>query len=495
MKSIVGNCCRAILLLIGMHVCSYGIAQQALQPGDKAPALNVFKWIKGKPVGNWKKGTVYLVEFGATWCTPCAAAMPALQAIQKRYKDSVTVVSLFVQEANREPVTTRNPAYVKYVERYIQKRDSITNYTIGVDGPLQLLNNVWVKGGRGGVPQIFVIDKDGFISWEGYSATEAAKVAEQVLRDEYVVPKPVIVSAQSVSAFKEYDRKKLLLIEGNGGEETNFLFRSVLTSFDGRTDYFLPAYVFDARQYEDTTYAHEDDRFEAIGVSIGELYYFAYGDTLYNVPQSRNGNWEWIDTVKYPFQKKSYGRYWHEPVLEVTDKTPFEFSRKNIRNRYSYSLKVPKGVGTAEYLQHIMRNDLESYFGFEVTVETRSMPYWKLTAADKSLAMSKLAAKNPGKKFNVIYDEGVSQFTTAEMRDMIWMLGSNFGFKSLDYGKLPRSEQAAFIDETGIAGNIDFSWDKKFSFEEAKAYLQTVGLQLTKSERPMKVVVIRDAKE
>ncbi len=37
-----------------------------LREFDAPPALRPYKWIKGEPVTEFKKGNVYVVEFGAT---------------------------------------------------------------------------------------------------------------------------------------------------------------------------------------------------------------------------------------------------------------------------------------------------------------------------------------------------------------------------------------------------------------------------------------------
>src|SRR5262249_43056309 len=65
----------------------------SLKVGDPAPALKVSRWLQGKEVKKFEPGQVYVVEFWATWCGPCIAAMPHLAELQARYKGKgVTVI-------------------------------------------------------------------------------------------------------------------------------------------------------------------------------------------------------------------------------------------------------------------------------------------------------------------------------------------------------------------------------------------------------------------
>ena len=69
-----------------------------LNIGDPAPALRVRGWVKGEPVERFEKGKVYVLEFWATWCRPCIAAMPHLSALAGEYKDRVTFLGIDVYE-------------------------------------------------------------------------------------------------------------------------------------------------------------------------------------------------------------------------------------------------------------------------------------------------------------------------------------------------------------------------------------------------------------
>src|ERR1700744_5719893 len=66
--------------------------------GDPAPPLRVKEWIKGTPVENFEKGRVYVVEFWATWCAPCRAAMPHLSSLASKYKHKFTFLAIDINK-------------------------------------------------------------------------------------------------------------------------------------------------------------------------------------------------------------------------------------------------------------------------------------------------------------------------------------------------------------------------------------------------------------
>jgi thiol-disulfide isomerase/thioredoxin len=63
-----------------------------------APEIEVKDWIDQKPTTlAQERGRVVLLDFWATWCVPCQAALPSMSEWQKKYKDRGLTIIAFTQ--------------------------------------------------------------------------------------------------------------------------------------------------------------------------------------------------------------------------------------------------------------------------------------------------------------------------------------------------------------------------------------------------------------
>ena len=67
-------------------------AQHAALEGKPMPALDLTGWINGQVKPEEMKGKVVIVDFYATWCAPCMAAIPHNNELLKKYKDKGLVI-------------------------------------------------------------------------------------------------------------------------------------------------------------------------------------------------------------------------------------------------------------------------------------------------------------------------------------------------------------------------------------------------------------------
>ena len=67
-------------------------SQHAALEGKPAPGLYVQGWVNGEVKPQDMKGKVVVLDFYATWCGPCMAAIPHNNELLKKYKDKGLVI-------------------------------------------------------------------------------------------------------------------------------------------------------------------------------------------------------------------------------------------------------------------------------------------------------------------------------------------------------------------------------------------------------------------
>lgn len=154
-----------------------------LNIGDPAPPIASAKWLKGTPVKNFEKGNVYVVEFWATWCTPCKENIPHLTEMAKKYQGKASICGIDIWESN-DPTSS---AYMKKVEDFVKGQGDHMDYNVAADGPDSKIANAWMKAAdEGGIPTSFIIGRDGKIAWIGHPAN-LESVLSQVVEDKFDV--------------------------------------------------------------------------------------------------------------------------------------------------------------------------------------------------------------------------------------------------------------------------------------------------------------------
>lgn len=155
----------------------------ALQLGDDAPPLKIKKWFKGDAVSlaDGKGKNVFVIEFWATWCGPCIRGMPHVSKLQKQYQDKGLVVVGVTNEDPRQSAAA--------IEKWVRNMGFVLQYTAALDDDHATERAYMDAFKKEGIPQCFVVDKQGKLVWEGHPMFGLDAVVAAVLNGESDVKK------------------------------------------------------------------------------------------------------------------------------------------------------------------------------------------------------------------------------------------------------------------------------------------------------------------
>lgn len=156
----------AALLALGFAVPAHAeTAKQGLAVGDSAPALSAPQQDGATFALESLRGRVVYVDFFASWCAPCAEALPALEALYRKHGDNgLTVVAVNVD--------TERAAALKMLRRIP------VSYPVVFDPA-----GVWPETfGLRGMPSGYLLDRDGVVRFikTGYQAKDLPKLVAAI---------------------------------------------------------------------------------------------------------------------------------------------------------------------------------------------------------------------------------------------------------------------------------------------------------------------------
>ena len=157
---------RQTLTLAILAALISGAHAQDMTIGDRAPKLDVAKWVKGTPVKEFKAGRLYVVEFWATWCGPCRVSIPHITELAHKYKDKITFIGVSVWETKGG---TEDTSYFANVTEFVEDMGEKMDYNVAIDGPQGKMAKTWMKAaGQDSIPTAFIVNGDGLIVWIGH---------------------------------------------------------------------------------------------------------------------------------------------------------------------------------------------------------------------------------------------------------------------------------------------------------------------------------------
>jgi len=178
-KGMHSNFCLSILLCM-LTLVSHAQNDQTplINIGDMAPPMRLREWLKGATIEKFGKGKVYVIEFWATWCKPCKAAMPHLSALAEQYRDSVTVIGIDIYE--NKNIT------IEKIRHFVDSMDCRMNYNVAIPDS-NFIETDWLLATgvkNQGIPVSFVVNRDGRLAWIGHPK-DLNKILPQIVNNTW----------------------------------------------------------------------------------------------------------------------------------------------------------------------------------------------------------------------------------------------------------------------------------------------------------------------
>ncbi|GAB4386115.1 MAG: hypothetical protein Kow0022_14280 [Phycisphaerales bacterium] len=124
-------------------------------------------WLGEKPE---LEGRVIVLDFWATWCGPCLAASPKLDALQKKYRDDLRVIGVSGQSRPNYP---EDEAAIR---QFI--RGHKVSYAHVNDVDQHVYRSLQIRA----IPHVVVLSSDGIVRWQGNPHDPAfEKAVEKVI--------------------------------------------------------------------------------------------------------------------------------------------------------------------------------------------------------------------------------------------------------------------------------------------------------------------------
>lgn len=383
------------------------------------------------------RGKWLILQFWGEYCSGSLNSLPQMNELQKKFANSLQI--MLIGDVRENPETIQR-LYSIYREKY------------GLVMPIVFDNELKERFDVGGFPFIMVIDPNGTLRAVTNRLNESE--LQQFLNGESPeIPKGYFRS--EVRPNHTYNRNMPVLVNNNGGDNGDFLYRSLISKWNEN----IPSGF---RKFS-------EDEIEILGMDLKTLYKLAY-----------------IGRDYIPYFDSKYGEYWPEVIVETADSSIFVSDAYTGKNLFCYSYTVtnetknPKSMHFPDkHLQDILKRDLHNFFSHRVEIEERKMPYCKMVIDNQYLEKLKSKGGDEISKWKYGHRQGflIKNRPIGELIPFI-----------LSYIDYPINIPLIYDGDKDI--RIDLNVESSF-FSDLKDELKSQGILLEFSEKEMKVLVVK----
>jgi thiol-disulfide isomerase/thioredoxin len=371
-------------------------------------------------LASWK-GIPLIVDFFSSHCIVCFKSMPKVNRLQEQFNGRLRFLLV-----GKEDEDVR-----KVYEKFRQQLN--LHLDVAYDSVLQKDLKEY------SYPLYVWIDASGIVqAITGVEEVTTENVESFITQNSFVTN-----PSQQMIPF---DPTKPFLVNGNGGNDSVFLSRSLFSELNPITPLYLPPAI---------NYDKLGNSLQLLGVTLSDLYQYAYFGV---------SNWDPSNPL--------YGSTFPFPIMD--DGTILSPDRKPAL--YCYSLYLSPRQNKYLDIQKRFQADLENQFDLSATIEYRLMPYYKIVI--RPGFENKLLAKS-GKTVSKVTHAGFD-LQNVPIQRLVQMMAARF------------QRAFPFIDESAFHAPINISCEVLMTdFESVKKALFEKGIEIQAAVKPMRVIILR----
>ena len=406
--------------------------QMALSIGDKLPDVtvqNVIHYSNEEVKLSEYKGKLLILDFWATWCSPCISMLPKTDSLQKVFKDQVMFL----------PVTYQSKEEVNKLLSRSKKLGGLSLPIATSDKTLHLLFP------HKELPHYVWIDENGIVkAITSHNEVNALNIRAMLAEKKSILP-------EKRDVLIRYDREQPLLIGNLKATKERIKYETLLCGYiDGQ-----------ASQYTMEDHPNGSIRHTFINYTLANLFCKAWSEgTIYF------GNNRIVSEV-------------NDPDKVSPSETGKAFLKQWMaESSYCYEIIAPAHLTGNAY--DLMRQDMFRLFPqYKVTVEKRKRPCLVLV---RTSSQDKIKSKGLPSTYSFEYGEG------SMVNCSLNLLVTQLNIHDLQLLSTPVIDGTNYNQNVDLRLEANFA-----NVESLRKALQAYDLDLVTKDLEIDVVVIRDA--